>query len=77
MITYRVFIHPRDGVEIMCFDIDNIDTSVTGRYDTINDIPQWIQKKVAVLMMTNPTPPTEPVEGVGHRIDQNTYWVYQ
>ena len=43
---------------------------------SMTDTPTWVQERIAVLMMTNDTPPTEPVEGVGHRIDANTFWVY-
>ena len=44
---------------------------------SIDETPEWIQRKVAVLMMTNDTPPTEPVEGVGHRIDKNTFGLFK
>jgi hypothetical protein len=30
-----------------------------------------------VLMMCDPTPPTEPVEGIGRRIDEHTFWVFK
>ena len=75
--TYRVAIHPTKGsVDILCFGLEAVDATALGRYNTIHDTPNWIQERVAVLMMTNGTPPTDPVEGVGHRIDSNTYWVY-
>jgi hypothetical protein len=75
--TYRVMIHPTTNeVEIMSFDLGYIDASVTGRYSTINDTPAWVQERVAVLMMTDPTPPTQGVDAVGRRIDKSTYWVY-
>jgi hypothetical protein len=77
-VTYRVTIHPTTNeVEIMSFDIGCIDASVTGLYSTINETPSWVQERIAVLMMTDPTPPTEEVEEVGRRIDKSTYWVYQ
>jgi len=60
----------------MCFDIGCIDTSVLGHYVSINETPQWVQERIAVLMMTDPTPPTEEVAAVGRRIDRSTYWVY-
>jgi hypothetical protein len=40
-------------------------------------LPQWMQEKVALLMMTSTDPPTVPVEGIGKRISENTFWVYQ
>jgi len=75
--TYRVAIHPTTNeVDIMCFDLGGIDTSVLGRYDNINETPKWVQERIATLMLVDPTPPTKKVEGVGHRIDRSTYWVY-
>ena len=61
----------------MCFDLGSIDAPDTGLYSTINETPSWVQERIAVLMMTDPTPPTEEVEEVGRRIDKSTYWVYQ
>ena len=76
--TYRVTVHPTTGrVEIMCFDLGSIDASGTGLYSNINETPSWVQERIAVLMMTDPTPPTEEVDDVGRRIDKSTYWVYQ
>ena len=75
--NYRVSIHPTTNkVDILCFGLEAIDASALGLYDSIHDTPMWVQERVAVLMLTSGTPPTEPVEGVGRRIDSNTYWVY-
>jgi len=75
--TYRVTIHPTTNkVDIMSFDIGCIYAGALGSYDSINDTPTWVQERIAVLMMTDPTPPTEEVEEVGRRIDKSTYWVY-
>jgi hypothetical protein len=76
--VYRVLLNPSTGkVEITSFGLEALDATATGHYMSIDETPEWIQRKVAVLMMTNDTPPTEPVEGVGHRIDKNTFWVIQ
>ena len=42
----------------------------------LEELPQWMQEKVALLMMTSSIPPTVDVEMVGRRINQNTFWVY-
>ncbi len=77
-ITYRVTIHPTTNeVEIMCFDLETIDASALGLYASVNETPQWVQERIATLMLVDPTPPTEEVGGVGHRIDADTYWVYR
>ncbi len=75
--TYRVAIHPTtDKVVIMSFDLGGVDAPYSGVYDSINDTPTLIQERIATLMMVDPTPPTEEVGGIGHRIDRDTYWVY-
>lgn len=75
--TYRVTIHPATGdVDILCFGLEAIDATALGRYSNIRETPEWVQERIAVLMMTNGKPPTDPVDGVGHRIDANTYWVF-
>jgi hypothetical protein len=76
-ITYRVTIHPTTNkVNVMSFDLDAIDATGLGVYDTINETPKWIQERIATLMLVDPTPPTEPIVGIGHRIDKTTYWIY-
>jgi hypothetical protein len=45
-----------------------------GDYDCFGELPMWVQEKLAMLMML--TSPGGPVEGVGKRIDRNTFWVY-
>jgi len=74
--VYRVTIDPTtDRVEIMSFDLENVDAPDLGQYSSINEAPKWVQDRIAVLMLVDPTPPTKEVDGVGHRIDANTYWV--
>jgi len=75
--TYRVTIHPTTNkVIVMSFDLGPIDSTGLGVYDSINDTPEWVQERIATLMLVDPTPPTKPIEGVGHRIDKTTYWIY-
>ena len=39
----------------------------------MSEIPEWIQRRLAVLMMVAPT---EFVEGIGRRISENIFWIY-
>lgn len=61
---------------MMTLDIEAIDAPVIGLYDTLDDTPLWVQERIATLMLVDPTPPTEEVTGVGHRIDRDTYWIH-
>lgn len=72
---YRVHIGD-DGVSIFCFGINMLDPQAEGEYDSVDDLPKWVQDRIAVLMITPAEPPTYEVEGVGRRIDENVYWVY-
>jgi hypothetical protein len=45
-------------------------------YADTSKLPDWMQEKLAVLTMMSSKPPTEPVDGVGRRINDNIYWVF-
>lgn len=74
-LTYRVST-ASDGVDVICFGLENVDSNIDGHYDTPNDLPSWVQERLAVLMITSPTPPTKEVEGIGRRISRDVFWVY-
>ena len=71
---YRVRID-LDRVVVMNFDLTDLDVHLDKYYNHVDDLPNWVKERLAVLMMTSPTPPTEPVEGVGRRISENIFWV--
>ena len=73
---YRVSIDPdTNTVQVSCIGIDRVDSELEGTYLTVEDLPQWVQERIALLMMVDPKPPTPEVEGVGQRIDRYTFWV--
>mgnify|MGYP003152177138 CR=1 FL=1 len=45
------------------------------KYKYVTDLPEWMQKKIAALMITDPTPPTREIPGVGRRMRRNIYWI--
>jgi hypothetical protein len=73
--VYRVGVFP-DGIDILCFGLASIDSSIDGHYDQTDDLPEWVKERLAVLMITGSTPPTCEVAGVGRRISSHVYWVY-
>ena len=75
--TYRVSLNSKGGVEVVCFDLESIDSELEGYYDDVSALPVWVQEKVAVLAVCSPEPPTHTVEGIGRRISENIYWVYK
>jgi hypothetical protein len=73
---YRVSIDPdTNTVQVSCIGIDRVDSELEGNYLTVEDLPQWVQERIALLMMVDPKPPTPEIEGVGQRIDRYTFWV--
>ena len=45
-------------------------------YDSVDELPQWIQRKIAVLMIFDPEKPMDEIKGIGRRISRATFWVY-
>ena len=72
---YRVVIQ-NGKVSVSCFGMDLLDPQAQGEYDSVDDLPKWVQDRLAVLMITSGTPPTQEVAGVGRRISSHVYWVY-
>ena len=76
--TYRVVVNLDTGAaEVVCLGIDRVDAEGEGIYDSTNDLPKWMQEKLAVLSMIEVNPPQTEVVGVGMRIDENTYWLLE
>ncbi len=75
--TYRISINTKGGIEVVCFDLENIDSELEGYYDDVSGLPTWVQERIAVLAVCHHQPPTPTVEGIGRRISENVYWVYK
>jgi hypothetical protein len=71
--VYRVVFHPK--IEVMYLGMGKGDDTVVGEYATAEELPAWLQRKIAVLAMTEVNPPQTKIEGIGMRIDTITYWV--
>jgi hypothetical protein len=75
--VYRVVLSNETKlVHVISFGMERVDVSPERVYNSVNDLPKWMQEGVALLMMTSAKPPTEEVGGVGRRIDETTYWLY-
>jgi hypothetical protein len=75
-IIYRVEIHDAmKHIDVISIGMDTLDVSDDGSYTSVDALPEWMQKKIAVLMLTSAVPPTHPVDGVGRRIAENIFWL--
>jgi hypothetical protein len=73
--VYRIGVFP-DGVDVLCFGLESVDSRLSGHYDDVYALPKWVQERLALLNMIPPTPPTSSVEGIGRRISAHVYWVF-
>lgn len=71
-IIYRVEICSDGSVEVSASDIDH---EVDHAYNSVDDLPEWIQKRLAILSIMSYLPPTSHVNGIGRRISENIFWV--
>ena len=75
--TYRIILsNETKTVSVECFGIYPLDRSVDGTYASVDELPLWIQSKLAVLSMLDVPPPLSDVEGVGSKLSPYLYWVY-
>ena len=75
---YRVMVDAgKNCIRVQCIGMYCVDNTLDGSYSGMEELPQWMQEKVALLMMTSYIPPTIDVKGVGRRINERTFWVYQ
>lgn len=76
---YRIHIRDtgKDRISVICVGMERVDACLEGAYDNLQELPQWVQERIAVLSMLDAKPPTQNIEGVGRRINESTYWVYR
>jgi hypothetical protein len=76
--VYRVHVASDTGyVTVACIGLESVDAIIDGNYGNTDKLPDWMQEKLAVLTMMSSKPPTEFVNGVGRRINGDTYWVFR
>jgi DNA relaxase NicK len=46
-------------------------------YGDVDNLPEWVQNQVAVLMLLDPNNKNSDIEGVGRRITKNVFWIYK
>ena len=72
---YRIKINENKSVDTDCYDmIENWKSKLKRKYANVDDLPMWVQEKLAVLMTTKPS--DDDVEHIGRRINETVFWVY-
>jgi len=73
---YRVFVNKEtDAIEVVYIGMDKLDEEIEGTYSNVDELPEWLQERLAVLMISRAEPPTNKIGDFGRRIDENTFWV--
>ncbi len=75
--TYRVeFVERRARVQCFGIPIDSAGMFEEETVLPIEDLPDWITRRVAVLSTMPYEPPTEFVNEIGRRIGKYVYWIF-
>jgi hypothetical protein len=71
----RVEVKP-NKVGLTLLGLKTLDYDLKETYASVDELPNWVQEKLALLMLTSAKPPTQDVEGVGRRVSECIFWVY-
>ena len=75
---YRIMIMDDTTVETDCYDLlENFAPELNSYYSNTDELPQWAQDKLAVLMLLDHNVVNKEVEGVGKRINEHIFWLYK
>lgn len=73
--VYRVELGDQSGAVVDCLGMDCVDAEALGTYDDADDLPLWIQEKIAVLSIMEVDPPQTKVDGIGMRVSERVFWL--
>lgn len=71
--TYRLQVTSEGRVNVSSWGLAK---DVNESYDSVDVLPQWMQRKIAVLMIFDPEEVNQEIKGVGRRISKGTFWLY-
>lgn len=75
---YRIRVNDDTTVDIDCYDLlENFAPELEKSYNSVQDLPQWVQERLAVLMLLDTSKRNEEIRGVGKRINKNIFWVFK
>lgn len=77
-IIYRVDTR-KQHIEVRAWGIGestNIVSKEVMRYDSVQALPEWMQRKIAVLMTFDPKKVTDEIPDLGARVSDGVFWVF-
>jgi hypothetical protein len=76
--VYRISLHEQGHVNTDCYDmLENFAPDLKKHYESIDELPKWVQDRIAVLMLLDHTQRNEEIKGIGRRINKNIFWVFK
>lgn len=76
-MTIRVDFSSPPRVSIMVWTgFARIEEHTQVTYSNQDALPEWLQRKLAVLMSIDPETITEEIPKIGRRVSRHVYWVY-
>ena len=75
--TFRVAIVSNERVVVTRWGLEQNDVVEDTEYPGIDQLPDWIQSAVATLALFEPEGDKPELPGVGRRISERVFWVYQ
>ena len=75
---YRIRINNNASIDTDCYDlIDSYCPKLKNHYEKVEDLPSWVQERLAVLMVIDPAQTGgREVTNIGRRINEIIFWVY-
>lgn len=73
---YRIDFTKPNKIELKTLGVDTFDEDMELSFDSVDKLPMWIQKKLALLSMIEYGDTNPDVPKVGRRISPTVYWVY-
>lgn len=74
---YRICINSDGSVQTTCYEmLDAFNPALKSFYESVDELPKWVQDKLAVLMLLDPKKLNEEIESVGRRISEDIFWVF-
>lgn len=75
-IIYRISVDTDTfTIKVECLGTNWLDKTLEGSYDSFQALPDVFKDALVLLSMLVPNI-EDTLEGVGKRVDANTYWVY-
>jgi hypothetical protein len=71
--TYRVQMQADGRVSVSSWGLAK---DVEDTYDSVDGLPEWMQRKIATLMIFDPAQVNDEIKGLGRRISKGTFWLY-